>query len=112
MILLMYLALAMAAAGAIGGEIFLRKLIDFEYIHARNSWLTDGKPPGGRDSRQEASFWLSGLSRFGVGYDWLLATPAWAEENTEAKSLLKRYRLWSGVFAVGLASLVTIAFTG
>lgn len=112
MILLMYLALAITSAGAIGGEIFLGKLIDFEYLHARNSWLADGKPAGGKDSRQGTSFWLSGFSRFGVGYDWLFATPAWAQENTEAISLLKRYRLWSGVFAVGLISLLTIAVIG
>ncbi|MFQ5741446.1 MAG: hypothetical protein ACE5JX_20815 [Acidobacteriota bacterium] len=109
---LLYLALTVTAGGLIGAEIYLSKLIDFQFLNARDNWVADGKPAGGKNSRKAKSFWLSGFSRIGVGYDWLFASPGWAAESAEAKSLLKSYRLCSGIFAAGLASLLTIAFVG
>ena len=112
MIELMYLALSITAVGGIAGEMFLEKLIDFEYTRFPNSWVGDGRPYGRKITRHETSFWTSGFSRIVVHYDWLFVIPWWAQESSEAKSLLRLYRLWAGVFLVGFGALLSIAFIG
>ena len=112
MIMFMYLALGVAGTGIVASGVFLGKLTDFEYTHAPNSWIGDGKPYGGKVTRQDTSFWASGFSHIVVGCDWLFVTPGWVHENSRAKLLLKTYRLWACVSAVGVGGILTIAFGG
>ena len=110
MIMFMYLALGVAGTGIVASEVFLGKLIDHESTHAPKNWVSDGKPYGAKTNNQNTSFWASGISHIVVAWDWLFVTPGWVQQSSRANTLLKMYRSWAGVSAVGVGGLLTIAF--
>jgi hypothetical protein len=92
------------AAGA--GTFVTSQLIELEYTEFREQWLADGRPVGGKGSRAEASFWLSGFSRRSVVLQWLLESPAWVQDHMRASQLLRRVRISAGAMFLSMLGLV------
>ena len=97
------LVVAAATATLVGSQ-----LIEVEYTEFRDQWLADGRPVGGKRSRAEASFWVSGFSRSSVLNQWLLETPTWVRGHTHASQLLRTIRISAGAMLLSMLGLVLV----
>jgi hypothetical protein len=95
---------AAAATGMLVGS----QLIEVEYTEFRDHWLTDGRPVGGKGSRAEASFWVSGFSRNSVLNRWLLETPTWVRGHQRALQLLRTIRISAVAMLLSMLGLVLV----
>ena len=97
------LVVAAAIAMFVGSQ-----LIEVEYTEFRDQWLADGRPAGGKRSRTEASFWVSGSSRNTVLNRWLLETPTWVRGHTHASQLLRAIRVSAVAMLLSMLGLVLV----
>jgi len=104
--MVLYVALGIAAIGLVGMTLAFNRLIDLEFTQFPEEWVSDGKPEGGKASRQEASFLWSGFSGWSCFHHWMFKSPDWVVGNREAETLLFRMRLWGAVFTAGLLVLI------
>ena len=94
---------------AAGATTFVTsQLIEVEYTEFREQWLADGRPIGGKGSRTEASFWVSGSSRSSVMQRWLLETPTWVRGHRHASQLLQTIRISAGAMFLSMLGLVLV----
>jgi hypothetical protein len=99
-------ALGVILAVAGGAGIFVAsQLIEVEYTEFREQWLADGRPTGGKGSRAESSFWVSGSSRMSVLQRWLLETPTWVRGHKHASQLLRTFRISAGAMFLSMLGL-------
>jgi hypothetical protein len=112
--ILVWLAFALMAVGAVLGRLSFQKVVEIEFTDFHDHWVKDGKPVGGPKSRRSASFWRSGFATSHVSQDWLFMTPEWARTSPEVPALLRRYRFWMAVMALGILGVgaMIILFTG
>ena len=95
-------ALLLFGIGVLGARISLERLVDIQHERHHDLWIADDRPVGGRRTRSEISFWISGSATQEVFGRWLFRTPLWARSNVVAEAWLKRMRVWSAILAAGL----------
>ena len=101
------LGVFLAVAGG-AGMLVASQLIEVEYTEFREQWLADGRPAGGKGSRAESSFWVSGSSRMSVLQRWLLETPTWVRGHRHASQLLRTLRISAGAMFLSMLGLVVV----
>ena len=86
------------------------KIVDIEYSEFKDHWIHDGRPIGGKETRKEARFWVSGFSTSTLAMHWLFATPIWASNHPIVLRHLHEMRKWFVLSFIGffLAPLAVI----
>ena len=78
------------------------RLIRWQHDSHFDAWVADGKPQG-MYARFPESDWLGSEWAFNrVALLWLFHTPAWARDDEEALSILKRVRWTVAIWCLGL----------
>jgi hypothetical protein len=102
-------------AALVAAFYFLDRLIQYEYRFHRDAWEGDGRPIGYLFRPAEATWFRSGFALSRCSLAWLFHTPAWADEDVGAASLLSRWRwcvlIWNVGFVIFLL-LVLIHVAG
>ena len=71
-----------------------KKLVDIEYLEFHDEWVKDGRPAGGKITRKEQSFVMSGLSPSFVHFRWMFGPPEWAKSHQIAMAHIKAMKRW------------------
>jgi hypothetical protein len=105
-----YVGLFVMAACFVAGELAMNRVVDAEFIRHRHRWETDGRPSGGRVTREHIT-WKSDISRVHCGLQWLFAQPQWLQSDPEARKWFRCVRVLLGGMFAGIALLLVAAFS-
>lgn len=89
------------------------ELVEQQFAKHKDQWVNSGKPIGGKNSRQNASFWLSGLASPLVLQQWLSHPPEWAVADEHSLRLVGRMRAgFVGLLVSTILALLAMYFFG
>jgi hypothetical protein len=86
-------------------SMYLRRLVDFQFEHYRDTWVRDGRPTGGKITRGQLSFFGSDLSRAVCGIRWLFRRPEWLPSDSDGERYRHRMVCWFIISMIAFAML-------
>ncbi len=84
--------------------VSFRKLVDYQFQNYRDLWEKDGRPIGGKITRNQLSFFGSDLSTTMCGFDWALKRPEWLQAGSEADEFRRKMIRWFFISFIGFFS--------
>lgn len=104
------IALIAAACTGVYAASALNQLIKLEYQDHYHAWEADGRPVGFTWRAPETDWMRGTLSREWISLMWLVGTPEWMKQSSDARHLLHHMRL--GVFASGVFIALWVGAAG